>query len=288
MDLVNHLSQKHIKLEMVVDLTNTDKYYDPEELFDHGILHCKMECVGKKIPDENVVERFKTAVCTFLNEKSNTDSVVGVHCTHGLNRSGYVVCRYLIECRGYTPEEAIKAFNKARGHDMEYENYLEDLHKKNPKLPRRLHTKSRYSTKHDAFEEDKTNWRSNYIRGNTNGKDFRSRYHDQHVNRYQPPTSNPAQRRQYSERRFRSERHREDNHDLPCLNQKQVKVQACGYCGRMHDVSKRENCPAFGKKCYNCNKQNHFANVCFASVPKSSQRSNRVHYLEDGFSEDGS
>ena len=60
------------------------------------------------------------------------------------------------------------------------------------------------------------------------------------------------------------------------------------YCGCMHDVRKRENCPAFGKKCNMCNKQSHFANVCFGSVPKSSQRSNGVHYLEGGFSDDGS
>ncbi|XP_022802896.1 RNA/RNP complex-1-interacting phosphatase-like [Stylophora pistillata] len=110
MDLVNHLSQKHIKLGMVVDFTNTYRYYNSKELFDHGILYRKIKCVGKEIPDENVVERFKTDVCTFLNKKSNSDSVVGVHCTHGLNRSGYVVCRYLIECRGYTPEDAIKEY----------------------------------------------------------------------------------------------------------------------------------------------------------------------------------
>ena len=39
--------------------------------------------------------------------------------------------------------------------------------------------------------------------------------------------------------------------------------KACGYCGCTHDVSKHENCPAFGKRCNKCNKQNHFANVCF-------------------------
>ena len=30
MDLVNHLSQKHIKLGMVVDFTNTYRYYNPK------------------------------------------------------------------------------------------------------------------------------------------------------------------------------------------------------------------------------------------------------------------
>ena len=62
--------------------------------------------------------------------------------------------------------------------------------------------------------------------------------------------------------------------------------KACGYCGRMHDVSKRENCPVFGKRCNKCNKQNHFANVCFGSVSKPSQQGNRVHYLEDEFSDE--
>ena len=62
--------------------------------------------------------------------------------------------------------------------------------------------------------------------------------------------------------------------------------KACGYCGRTHDVSKRENCPAFGKRCNKCNKQNHFANVCFGSVLKTSQRGNRVHYLENEFSDE--
>ncbi|XP_022810559.1 RNA/RNP complex-1-interacting phosphatase-like, partial [Stylophora pistillata] len=201
MDLENHVSQKNIKLKMVVDLTNTnaDTYYNPKELCDHGIPHRKIKCVGKQIPDENVVERFKTAVCTFMKENSNSDSVVGVHCTHGVNRSGYVVCRYLIECKGYTPQDAIKAFNKTRGHHMEYTDHLEDLLEKKARLDFPSYVCIGDNRKWDEipFEEDKTNWRSNNIRGNTKGNDFRSRYHDQHVDRYQPPTGNPAQCRHY-------------------------------------------------------------------------------------------
>nr|XP_058966440.1 RNA/RNP complex-1-interacting phosphatase homolog [Pocillopora verrucosa] len=219
MDLVNHLSQKHVKLGMVVDLTNTDRYYNHKEFSDQGIPHHKIKCVGTEIPNENVVTRFKTEVCSFLDKESDSDAVVGVHCTHGLNRSGYVVCRYLIECRGYTSEAAIKAFNEARGHHMERENYLKDLREKIPKFdftsfvrvrdngkqdeiqfdrPRHLYTNPRYATRKDAFEEDVTNWRSpNHVRENTNGyNNFRPRY--QQVDRYQS-TSNPTQRRNYQQ-----------------------------------------------------------------------------------------
>ena len=64
------------------------------------------------------------------------------------------------------------------------------------------------------------------------------------------------------------------------------RVKTCDFCGRMHDVSKRENCPAFGKRCNKCNKQNHFANMCLGSALKPSQRGSRVHYLEDEISDD--
>lgn len=91
-----------------------------------------MKCEGREIPNEDVVKRFKTEVTHFLAHSK--DSLVGVHCTHGLNRTGYIVCRYLIECRGYTPEKAIAAFNEARGYPIERENYLQDLKTRTPKF----------------------------------------------------------------------------------------------------------------------------------------------------------
>ena len=36
-------------------------------------------------------------------------------------------------------------------------------------------------------------------------------------------------------------------------------ITNCAYCGRQHE---RRACPAFGKACISCGKQNHFAAVC--------------------------
>lgn len=36
-----------------------------------------------------------------------TEKLIGVHCTHGLNRSGFLVCRYMIEEMGKPPLDAI-------------------------------------------------------------------------------------------------------------------------------------------------------------------------------------
>lgn len=38
-----------------------------------------------------------------------SESVVGVHCTHGLNRTGYMVCRYMRDRLGIPAKEAIKS-----------------------------------------------------------------------------------------------------------------------------------------------------------------------------------
>ena len=38
--------------------------------------------------------RFDRVLSRFLSEIGQ-DSLVGVHCTHGLNRTGYLICRYV-------------------------------------------------------------------------------------------------------------------------------------------------------------------------------------------------
>ncbi|KXJ18401.1 RNA/RNP complex-1-interacting phosphatase [Exaiptasia diaphana] len=130
-DLVDGLAEKGFCLGLVVDFTFTKRYYDPQEFKKKGILYNKMMCPGHKIPDEKDVKRFEYEVHSFL-EKNKNGSIVGVHCTHGVNRTGYMVCRYLIDCRGYQPDDAIKAFHESRGYPVERENYLEDLKSRTP------------------------------------------------------------------------------------------------------------------------------------------------------------
>ena len=48
--------------------------------------------------------------------------------------------------------------------------------------------------------------------------------------------------------------------DHPKRNKQEEKQ--CGNCGKHHNVTQRSNCPAFGTKCANCGKRNHWAKVC--------------------------
>lgn len=114
-------------LGLVIDLTNTTSYYNPQHL-GWAIKHVKIATKGQEIPDETVVRKFFTDVDAAMLKKN--DMLIGVHCTHGLNRTGYLVCRYMIEKLGMEPETAIAAFDEARGHKQERQDYIQHLKNK--------------------------------------------------------------------------------------------------------------------------------------------------------------
>uniref|UniRef100_A0ABM0MNA9 RNA/RNP complex-1-interacting phosphatase-like n=1 Tax=Saccoglossus kowalevskii TaxID=10224 RepID=A0ABM0MNA9_SACKO len=122
-------------LALVIDLTNTDRYYNKKDITDKDVAidgknikvqYKKIKIPGKRLPSEESVTIFKETVSKFLEvTQSKSSVIIGVHCTHGLNRTGYMVCRYLIDCLKYEPDEAIKTFNDMRHHEME--RYCDDL-----------------------------------------------------------------------------------------------------------------------------------------------------------------
>ncbi|XP_033611517.1 RNA/RNP complex-1-interacting phosphatase isoform X6 [Cryptotermes secundus] len=80
------------KLGLVVDLTNTSRYYNGEVFKSKGIQYKKIYCPGQVVPADSILKEFFSTVDAFLNESVEHDSLVGVHCTHGLNRTGYFIC----------------------------------------------------------------------------------------------------------------------------------------------------------------------------------------------------
>uniref|UniRef100_A0A8D0CFV6 RNA/RNP complex-1-interacting phosphatase n=1 Tax=Salvator merianae TaxID=96440 RepID=A0A8D0CFV6_SALMN len=126
-DLVSQVREQKEELGLVIDLTCTTRYYD--ELPD-TIQYCKIGTAGQRVPDKDTVFKFKNTVEKFLMENRYNDNLIGVHCTHGLNRTGYLICRYLIDVEGMDPNKAIELFNRCRGHCIERQNYIDSLHRR--------------------------------------------------------------------------------------------------------------------------------------------------------------
>ncbi|XP_016415800.1 RNA/RNP complex-1-interacting phosphatase-like isoform X2 [Sinocyclocheilus rhinocerous] len=91
------------------------------------LYHLKIFTAGHEVPNDATILSFKKAVRHFLHDNENNDKLIGVHCTHGLNRTGYLICRYLIDVEAMNPQKAINLFNESRGYSIERQNYLDDL-----------------------------------------------------------------------------------------------------------------------------------------------------------------
>ncbi|XP_033219904.1 formin-like protein 3 [Belonocnema kinseyi] len=120
------LRQSFPKLKYVVDLTNTSRYYDKKEFTDAGVQYEKVMVPGIQVPPMDAVKKFFKAMENFT-AVCGDDQIIGVHCTHGINRTGYFICRYLVQQLGWKLSHALKAFQDARGYPIERQTYVAEL-----------------------------------------------------------------------------------------------------------------------------------------------------------------
>ncbi|CAD5118270.1 DgyrCDS6988 [Dimorphilus gyrociliatus] len=126
-DLLERLHNENLTIGLVIDLTNTTRYYCPSEFKSEGIEYVKIFTEGHVVPSKDVTTKFFKCVYDFEKANEDNEKLIGVHCTHGLNRTGYLICRYMVDRMDFQPNDAILAFNTARGHDIERLNYLQSL-----------------------------------------------------------------------------------------------------------------------------------------------------------------
>ncbi|KAK3599431.1 hypothetical protein CHS0354_036449 [Potamilus streckersoni] len=129
--LIDMLNDRGLTLGLIIDLTFTTKYYNPEEFMQRGINYKKIYVAGQRIPSDEVVYQMFDIINSF-QQHVNVDNkyIIGIHCTHGINRTGYMVCRYLMDVLGWQSGVAVDAFNKARHHQIYRENFVKELHRR--------------------------------------------------------------------------------------------------------------------------------------------------------------
>ncbi|KJH48128.1 dual specificity phosphatase, catalytic domain protein [Dictyocaulus viviparus] len=146
------LAERGLRLGMVVDLTDTDRYYDKDEIEGMCIQYRKINCPGRGFVERTeCVSEFNKAIQDYIDKSDDEEALIGVHCTNGVNRSGYLICRFLIERLGWSSHEALDglfssvdwdtdlfmppyltvtfSFERARGYPIEKGSYVQALHK---------------------------------------------------------------------------------------------------------------------------------------------------------------
>ncbi|KAG2239784.1 hypothetical protein Bca4012_014949 [Brassica carinata] len=123
-------NNKRKKLGLVIDLTNTARYYNPStELKREGIEYVKIRCTGRdSVPDNVSVNTFVHEV-NQLERRNFSNKYVLVHCTHGHNRTGFMVVHYLMRSRPLmSVTQAIKTFYDARPPGIYKSDYIDALY----------------------------------------------------------------------------------------------------------------------------------------------------------------
>lgn len=64
------------------------------EIRENMLLHMDMNSKGKPALDQTSPTFNSSSTLTLISSAGSlTDKLIGVHCTHGLNRTGYLICR---------------------------------------------------------------------------------------------------------------------------------------------------------------------------------------------------
>merc|ERR1712150_111233 len=125
------------RLVAVIDLVPHSHYYFVEEMVQQMgfIPYYKMGCKGgNHIPNDAIFARFCETVKHVISSrpKWNEGDFIGVHCCKGVNRTGFMICKYLITRKNITPSKVIEMFSSKRECEFDREKYVEHLLTLNP------------------------------------------------------------------------------------------------------------------------------------------------------------
>ncbi|KAI1723670.1 dual specificity phosphatase, catalytic domain-containing protein [Ditylenchus destructor] len=129
-ELFRKLAESGLALGLLINAANTERYYDRADIEGMCISYKDVLCPGRGFLDRNdLVKKFCKTIEDFLANNQDNELLIGVHCTNGVNRAGYLICRYLIDRLGWSSHQALEAFETARGYPIERGSYVQALHR---------------------------------------------------------------------------------------------------------------------------------------------------------------
>ncbi|XP_074598688.1 RNA guanylyltransferase and 5'-phosphatase mRNA capping enzyme [Brevipalpus obovatus] len=117
---------KNLNIGLWIDLTNTSRYYSKGTIESNGLSYVKLECRGHgECPSKDQTSVFIDVCQKFFS--LNPLKKIVVHCTHGFNRSGFLICAFLVEQHDWSIDASVSEFSKQRPPGIYKRHYLEEL-----------------------------------------------------------------------------------------------------------------------------------------------------------------
>lgn len=123
------MKERNINVGLVINLTFSSRYYEGDELIDDfNIEYKQITCRGhNEAPQPRERAEFIRVCNTFIPR--NPGKVIAVHCTHGFNRTGFMICCYLCSERDWSIDAAVTHFANKRPPGIYKQDYLNELAK---------------------------------------------------------------------------------------------------------------------------------------------------------------
>lgn len=153
--LFDYCKTLKLKLGLWIDLTNTKRFYERSTVEERGAQYIKLQCRGHgETPSPEQTHSFIELVDNFINERPF--DVIAVHCTHGFNRTGFLIISYMVERMDCSVEAALDVFANARPPGIYKQDYINELFR-------------RYEDEEDAPQApEQPNWCLEYDDSNGN------------------------------------------------------------------------------------------------------------------------
>ncbi|KAJ3432764.1 mRNA-capping enzyme-like [Anaeramoeba flamelloides] len=101
------------KVGLIIDLTNTTRYYDKTFFTENNIQYKKIPCTTNgNVPQRLLVDLFSYTVKKFI-EENPTDYIV-CHCKYGYNVTGYMIVNFMVSVLRQDILKSINRFKVAR------------------------------------------------------------------------------------------------------------------------------------------------------------------------------
>ena len=76
-------------------------------------------------PTPEIITDFVNIVDNFIRQ--HPTEIIGVHCTHGFNRTGFLICAYLVEKLAFSVDMAVALFAQCRPPGIYKQDYINEL-----------------------------------------------------------------------------------------------------------------------------------------------------------------
>ncbi|OWB60648.1 hydrolase activity protein [[Candida] boidinii] len=118
--------KSHPEIKYIVDIGSNLPSYDPKNF--QRIKYIKFSTVSKIIPDNITIRKFISLINELQNGLIKDKEFIVIHCHYGFNRTGFLICSYLIEKLGWSVSDAIESFKIAKEPGIKHPHFIDGLY----------------------------------------------------------------------------------------------------------------------------------------------------------------